>query len=450
MGRRILPGEVTTKLGGPAAGSAGLRVANAFLALLTSVLLARLLGPAGYGTYAFAYAVVMLLALPAQAGLPTLLVREVARFDAEERWDLVAGLLRRSNQLVAFLALAVGGLALLVVRVAGDGWEAEQTATFLWALTLLPLLALGNLRGAVLRGLRRVVQGQLPEFFIRPALFLLALLVALLVGPLLSPGSFTLAPRLAMALQAGAAFLAFAVGVWLLRRELPPEVRRSSPAYRTRAWLGSLLPLSLLAGMELINSQMDIVLLGVLASAGDVGVYRVAWSASLPVVFTLTGVNLVVAPYFARAHAEDNLPQLQRLATWSARVAGAVAVPAAMVLILFGGDILAFVFGEEYRAGGTALALLALGQLVNVAAGSVGTILNMTGHERDTMVGVGVAAAVNLLLNVVLIPIYGINGAATATMVSLVTWNVVLMLRVRRQVGVVSGAWRATRSGRRG
>ncbi|HEM45577.1 MAG TPA: hypothetical protein ENO23_00865, partial [Alphaproteobacteria bacterium] len=372
LGSRVLPADVTRRLGVPAAGSAGLRVTNAGLALLISVLLARLLGPSGYGIYAFAYAVVMLLALPTQAGLPTLLVREVARYEERGRWDLIAGLLRRSNQTVGLLALLVGGTAMVVVfafvRDPGDA----QVVTFLWALTLLPLMALGNLRGATLRGLRRVVQGQLPEFLVRPGLFLLALLVALLLGSVLV-SSFELTPQLAMALHAGAAFVAFIIGVWLLRRELPPEVRRTAPAYRTRAWAGSLLPLTLLAGMELINGQMDVVLLGILASTQDVGIYRVAWSVSLPVVFTLTGVNLVVAPHLARAYSAGDIPQLQRLATWSARVAATVAVPAAMILILFGGPILGFVFGDAFSAGGTALALLAAGQLCNVIAGSVGT-----------------------------------------------------------------------------
>jgi O-antigen/teichoic acid export membrane protein len=441
---RILPAEITRMLGVPAVGSAGLRVANAGFALLTSVLLARLLGPSGYGVYAFAFSVVMLLALPTQAGLPTLLVREVARYEEQGRWDLIRGLLRRSNQAVVLLAFGVGGVAAVVVLLAGPGPGSLQATTFLWALTLLPLMALGNLRGAALRGLRRVVQGQLPEFLVRPGLLLLALAVALLLGPSLS-SPFELTPPLAMALHAASALVAFAVGIWLLRRELPSTVRGAAPAYETRAWLGSLLPLTMLAGMQLIAGQMDVVLLGLLASAREVGIYRVAWSVSLPVLFTLTGVNLVVAPYFSRAFAAGDVAQLQRLATWSARVAAAVAVPAALVLMLAGGPILGFVFGDEFAVGATALALLAAGQLCSVIAGSVGTILNMTGHERDTMVGVGIAAAVNLILNLILIPKFGMNGAAVATMVSLVIWNSVLVLRVGTRLGIASVAWHPSR-----
>ena len=418
-----------------------LRVSSAALSLVVSILLARLLGPDGYGVYAFAYAVIMLLALPAQAGLPTLLVREVARYEAEARWALLAGLLRRSNQLVALLTMLIVGGAVLSMFFFDLGFTATERATFAWALVLLPIMALGNLRGAALRGLRLIVKGELPEIGIRPALFVLALLGVLGAAALSPEAAFELTPPLAMALHAAAALVAFLVGVWLLRRELPDAVARAKRAYETRAWLRSLLPLTLLAGVAMINSRMDIVLLGVLATPAEVGVYRVATSMSTPITIALAAVNVSVAPHFARAYAEANHPVMQRLATWAARVSVAAALPAAAILIVFGAPLLGFVFGAEYAVGAMALALLAVGQLGNVAAGSVGNILNMTGHETDTVFAGGLATVVNLVLNLALIPTYGIEGAATATMVSLILWNGILIQRVWRRTGVVSVAW---------
>lgn len=425
----------------PAAGSLVLRVSSAAISLVISILLARELGAEGYGVYAFAYAVIMLLALPAQAGLPTLLVREVARYEAEERWGLLGGLLRRSNQLVGLLTILIIGGAVAVMVLFNLGFSDAERATFGWALVLLPVLALGFLRGAALRGLRRVVEGQLPELGVRPGLFVLALLGLLAVGWLDPAAAIELTPWLAMALHTGAALVAFLVGVWLLRRELPAAVARAKRAYETRAWLRSLLPLTLLAGVTMINSRMDIVLLGVMMTPTDVGVYRVATSMAASIVFALSAVNSVVAPYFARAYSSEDRAGLQRLATWSARVAATVAVPAAVVLIVVGGPILGFVYGSEFAAGAMALAILSIGQLGNVAAGSVGNILNMSGHERDTVLASGAAAVVNLVLNLALIPPFGIEGAATATMTSLILWNAILVHRVWRRTGVVSVAW---------
>ncbi|MGD8495006.1 MAG: flippase [Gemmatimonadales bacterium] len=438
---RVLPADVTTRLAGSAAGSLVLRVGGAALGLGVSILLARLLGAQGYGVYAFAYGLVSLLALPAQAGLPILLVREVARYEVEGEWGLLRGLLRRSNQLVALLTTLIVAVALLLMFVFDVGFTPAQRATFSWALALLPVMALSNLRGATLRGLRKVVQGQLPDALIRPGLLVAALLafVPILGAPAI--GDVELTPPLAMAMHAGAALVALLVGIWMLRRQLPGVIATSRRAYRTRVWLRSLLPLTLLAGLAMINNQMDVVMLGVLGPPADVGVYKVAFSASTPIVFALGAINVVVAPYFSRAYASGDRGALQRLATWSARVSIAVALPGAVVLILFGGPLLDFVFGSEFARGASALALLVGGNLIAVAAGSVGNILNMTGHEGDTVFASGVAALSNLVLNLALIPVLGIRGAAAATALSLVLWNVILVFRVHSRVGVISLAW---------
>ena len=439
--QRMLPGDVTVQLGRSATGSILLRVANAALALATSVLLARLLGPEGYGIYAFAFSLVGLLSLPAQAGLPTLLVREVARYEVDGRWGLMVGLLRRSNQAVALVTLIIATGAVAFMSLTGVRPGSPSGATFIAALALLPLMALGNLRGAALRGLRKVVEGQLPEFLLRPGLFAALLGLALVTRHRRSLSGLELTPPVAMALHAAAALVAYLIGIWLLRRGMPKPAKAAAPEFDMPVWLHSVAPLTLLAGMQLVSNQMDIVLLGVLKPASEVGIYRVAWQVSLPVMFALTAVNLVAGPHFARAYHAGARDQLQRLATWSARVAVAAALPTAAVLILFGRPLLAYVFGDEFAAGGTALALLCVGQLCNAVAGSVGTVLNMTGHERDTVIGVGIAAATNLVLNLILIPLLGIEGAALATMTSMIVWNGILFTRVRRKLGIVTTAW---------
>ncbi|MDQ3564372.1 MAG: polysaccharide biosynthesis C-terminal domain-containing protein [Pseudomonadota bacterium] len=94
----------------------------------------------------------------------------------------------------------------------------------------------------------------------------------------------------------------------------------------------------------------------------------------------------------------------------SARVVLLVSLPVALSMIIFGRWILLTVFGLEFVSGATALAILSAAQIVNAAMGSVGLLLIMTGHERDTATGVGIAAAVNVTLNVLLIPVWGLKG----------------------------------------
>jgi O-antigen/teichoic acid export membrane protein len=127
---------------------------------------------------------------------------------------------------------------------------------------------------------------------------------------------------------------------------------------------------------------------------------------------------------------------------WSGRLSLLAALPVAVFLIVLGQPILSLVFGEAYGVGGTALGILCAGQLANAATGSLTLILNMTGHERDTVMGLGSAAIVNVILNLLLIPRFGIEGAAAATAISVAAWNALLLRKLHARLGISSTAWR--------
>ena len=422
------------------AGSAGLKVLQVFLSLALSVLLARMLGPEGYGIYAFAFSIVTLVSVPGQLGLPMLMVREVARYQQAAHWGRLRGLLVRSNQLgllssIVILVACYGYLLLF------NGGDLEQRATLMWALALVPLITLGNLRGAILRGLRKVLQGQLPEMLVRPALLVLLLVAALLFRWPLSPAD-------AMLLHCVAALLAFLLGAGMLMRALPGEVRAAKTCYETRAWVRSLLPLSFIAGMQVINSQADIFMLGVMTSKEEVGAYRVAAQGATLVMLASTAVNVVIAPQITRLYHAGEMARLQRMVTLSARLILAASLPLALLFIIFAKPLIGLVFGADFVMAALALAILCGGQLFSSAVGSVGFLLNMTGHESDAARGMILAVLVNILLNFLLIPKYGINGSAVATAASLVVWNVLLFIRVWRHLRIDSSALAFLRPGK--
>jgi O-antigen/teichoic acid export membrane protein len=411
-------------------GGAALKAVQALLTFAVAVLLARALGPEDYGVYTFALSLSFLLAVPSQMGLPTLMVREVARYHLKTEWGRLRGFLRWANVAVlAFSALLVLVAVLVAMAFSGQA-EKSELATFGWALALVPLAALGNLRGAALRGLRKVVLGQLPEKILRPALLLL------LAGAVAAFG--TLSAPTAMALHALAAALAFAMGIVLLLRALPTEVRTATPAYQSRHWLGSILPLSVISGMQVINHQTDVVLLGLLSTSEELGVYRVAYQGSALVAFTLTIANTVIHPQITRLYHSGETDKLQRMITWSARAIFGFSLPPAAIFVFYGEPVLVLAFGERYSEGYMALAILCIGQMATVALGPAASVLNMTGHERDTARAVALAAASNVILNLILIPTFGIEGAAVATGVSLSLANTLLYRHARKRLGINS------------
>jgi len=233
--------------------------------------------------------------------------------------------------------------------------------------------------------------------------------------------------------------IAFGVGAELLRRALPRDIQNVQPTYRIKSWTGSILPFLFITGTFFINNRTDILMLGALQGPAVVGVYTVASRGADLVTFILIAVNQSIGPMMSSLHTKGDRQGLQRLVTKSARVVTLISLPTGLILILFGKWFLA-IFGPEFVAGYLALVLLCCGQILNGFVGSVGQLLNMTGHERDTALAVGVSAVSNVILNALFIPRFGAVGAAAATASSFVIWNVWLVISVYKRLGIYATA----------
>jgi len=415
-------------------GTFVLKIISTGLAFATSLLLSRLLGAKGYGIYAYAIAWVALLAVPSTLGLNRLLVREVAVYHTQSEWGLMRGILRRASQAVVIVSLGLTFLAVFGTWVFAGRLDSQMLTSFWIALIMLPLITLTSLRQAALRGLKKVVTSQLPEMFIQPMLFISLIIVAYL----LFEKSFR--PSWAVGMNVVATGVVLVIGAGLLYKTLPQPVKKASPEYKTRMWVHSALPLLFVAGMQVINAKTDTIMLGVIKGTKTVGVYSVAIRGSELITFILFSVNTVLAPTIASLYAARDMKQLQLLITKSARMILLISLPIGLGLILFSHRFLSL-FGYEFTQGGTALIILSIGQLINATMGSVSLLLVMTNYERDAALGIGISASLNVVLNAILIPLWGLEGAATATTTSMIVWNILLAIWVYKRLGIHSTAF---------
>lgn len=400
------------------------------LGLLVIVLLARVLGPEALGIYSVAYATVTILAVPARLGLPNFVVRETAKAGVEENGALMRNIWLRASLLVIGSSTAVLSVAYAWIFFAR--LEPAYASSFEVGLLLVPAIAMTAVVGGALRGIGRVIVGLTPEFVIRHVVF-----SALLVGWLTIAGELSASEALALHLCGALTALGF--GVLMLVRFAPKWPDNNVPTtVALRTMIVSTGMLGLIAGIQAINSNLDVVMLGALVDAETAGIYKIASTAALLAVAGLQAINMVFMPRFAEAHKRGDLPALQRLATQSVRLILITALPGALILIFFGNWILNIAFGNEYDASYVPMVILVVGQLANAFCGSVVAILNMTGHEYDTLKGVLAACVLNVLLNVILIPLYGAEGAAIATASTLLAWNLLLVRVVRRRLNIVT------------
>jgi O-antigen/teichoic acid export membrane protein len=408
-----------------------IRIAAEALNLLTSIVLARIMGVRGYGIYAYALSVITLLSIPTAAGLPTVAVREVAVYRARNQWSLILGLGRWMTRAVLAVSMVVLSVALAVSIVWSERPSTEVRDTVLVGLPLVLLIALAAVQAGRLRGLHHVLLGQLSDRLLVPA-FLMTLIgaAAAVVGP---DGLDAVA---VMTLQVIAVAAALGVASWMLARKTPSPVRSVAPAYEAKRWAGAAIPLLLLDGVVRLNQDIGVVIIGAIGGAEAAGLFRVALRGAEVVAFGLNAIGVAVGPTLARVHAVGDHARLERVVRKAARAALAWGLPVAAVFTIFADAILTRVFGAGFAAGATALAILSLAQLVNVGTGPLGLALTMTGHERFTMLSHATGVVMNVALALALVPAFGTIGAAGAAATSIVARSVLMVVLARRRLGI--------------
>ncbi len=420
-----------------------LRVGGTGLALLAGIFLARMLGVEGFGILAYTTAWVSVLLVVGPLGFQQLLPREVAKYQTQAEWGLLSGILEYSRRSVAAVCTGLAVTAALAAWVLGGFDTSSAAVTTLWiALVALPFSGLTRIRQGAMRGLGHVVRGMIPETFVAPVLSCTVLAVLYLAF------DASLLPQHAVSIGLAITVTAFLIGNRMLSAVLPAEVRSAEPTMAKRAWLASAAPMVMITGLEVINGQMDIIMLGAMTSEKVTGIYSVAARGALLAVFIWAAINMAIGPIIARTYYSGDHVAMKTLIRKSAIGIFLFTLPVCAILFLFGEFFLSL-FGPEFIAGKPALNILLIGYLVMTLAGSAGLILKMTGHERDVMwTGAG-AALVNVTLNAVLIPSFGAEGAATATAVSLSVWALASCVTVYLRLGInptFLGPWRFTLS----
>jgi O-antigen/teichoic acid export membrane protein len=427
--RRLLSGGAWA-LGG--------RVVLAFTGLATNALLARLMSPAELGVYFLAYSVVITCANLGALGLETAVVRFVAESIGLEQYKRT----RRSIK----LALGIGSLGAVVV---GSAYLlfGGRLASLLFDSPALAAVA-GMTAGWIVVA---ALQGILVETFrgfhdirmttilggvtngngiLTGGLLSLALLVLFLFR---GDASLTMVMLLAVASGATSALLAG----WLLRRRvasLPQDkhgIQFSGGQMMHVAW-----PLLVTTLAAFALGQSSIWIAGAFLGQKEVALYGAAYRLVAYVTVPLQIANMVAPPVIAEMYAQGRIQGLEHTLRAIATTAGIPAFLLLAAFVLFGGPIVGLLFGDYYREAAVLLALLSLGKMVSVWAGSCGKALLMTGHHT-TMMAVTIATGLITVAGAIwAAQHYGVTGIAGAAATGIVLQNMIMLLAVRKKVGV--------------
>jgi O-antigen/teichoic acid export membrane protein len=220
---------------------------------------------------------------------------------------------------------------------------------------------------------------------------------------------------------------------WAFQKKMQPEDSISEMSIPSI--LSISFPMLMSSTMTFAIGQTGVIILGMFRPTAEVGYYDVAVRLATLTTFILNTVNTMAASKFSELYHGGKLDELFYVAKKSAKLIFWTTVPILTILVLLGKPIISLLYGHEFTVAYWAMALLVGGQFVNAASGSTGIFMNMTGNHKVFRNIIVIAAVLTVILDFALIPPFGIMGAAVAGMLSLVFWNINILLQRQNTVG---------------
>jgi len=409
-----------------------LKVLGAGLTFLFNLVLARTLGAEGAGLYFLALTVTTIATVFGRMGLDNTVLRFTAANASVDDWAAVKGVYKKGMKL-ALIASSLSAVAVFVFApVLADKvfQKPELVIPMRWiSLAVIPM-TLVILHAQALKGLKRIRDSFIVFGVGVPAISLIAFL---LLG-----GSYGVIGAV-WAYASGAILTAFA-GV-IFWRKTTPQLWMVSSSFQTKDLLKSSIPLLWVASLNMLVNWTGTFVLGIWGTKEDVGLFSMASQTAMLTSLILSSVNSISAPKFAELYKKKDMLALGVTARNTAKLMTLIASPM-LLLFLVAPQWVMGLFGEEFQKGGVFLSILAIGQFVNVATGSVGYLLMMSGNEKMMRNNVAFIAIISIVLNALLVPLYGAIGAVIAAAVCLVLQNLIAAYMVSSFLGINTLSWK--------
>ncbi|MFM9942273.1 MAG: lipopolysaccharide biosynthesis protein [Hyphomicrobiaceae bacterium] len=410
-----------------------IRVLSAGLLYLSQIVLARWMGSFEYGIYVFVWTLVLVLGGLSNLGISTVMIRLLPEYRETGQADLARGLLRYGRLMVLASSTVMALLGLGGLKLFGAHVSSYYILPAYLALICVPMITLSDVQDGIGRGRGWMKTALFPPYVLRPLLVLATMSVAHSLG-------WPMCAVTATGAAIVATWIAAVTQTLLLRQRLSRDLPDGPAARPADLWLKTSLPLFAITGSELLLQNTDVLIVSHFLTPEHAAIYFAAAKTMSLVMFIHYAVGSAVANRFSALNARGDKAELAAFVSDAVRWTFWPSLVAALGILAMGLPLLSL-FGPNFTSGYPVMFVLVLGFLGRAAMGPSEFILNMLGQQKVCAIIIASMAALNIVLGVVLVPRFGIMGAAVATATALILGALLNTLFAYRRLGLRIGIW---------
>lgn len=411
-----------------------IRVLGAGGLLLSHIVLARSLGPAGFAEYSLAFAWAQILCVFAKLGIDNTVLRYIAEYTAKNELAKRAAITRDST----FVSMAASGLVSLgfsaVVLLSWNAIGDRLASCMLLAAAMIPLLSSRQIQEAGLRSAGKLFESQISTALWPVILFVLAGTAWLLASPTNPVSSST-----AMILHLTSILSMSGLVLYFIQRSPLRLSSQEIDGSDRSAWVRTAMAFFAAEILVILKSRISIAIAGAtLVAEESAGLYGAMERFADVSILGSQSLGLVIAPQFASLYAAGRFSDMRRLVVQGQALCVAFTLPVAIGVACFGDAIFALI-GRDYQPGYQVLIALLVSACIASFSGTSAYVLQMTGRERTLLGITGLCAGVNVAVSLLLIRPCGLLGLGIAQIATSLVWTIAVQFSLQNHP-----AWQST------
>lgn len=399
------------------------------------ITIARNLGPEVFGLFVLAISIVGFITAISSLGFPEGLVRYIAIFRGKKEDNKIRYLFK-SSLLIMILCGFIGGLFLFIFAepISMILFHNTKLINFLMVFAfVIPLILVYNVLSSTLRAFEEISWYSFIENILQNIIKLSALLLFIALGLEINSVIYSYLLGVIAVLLASYAVLKYKSPLLFKKEEL--EKREKTKIKKN--FLKYSIPLMFFGVISGFLVLTDSSVIGYFLNAAQVGFHNAAMSIALLLLVQPLLFSKLFLPLITKEYGKNNLSLIEELGKQVQKWIFIINLPALLIMLIFPGAIINILFGEQYLVAENALRFLAVGIFILSIGSSVSeNLIYMVGRSKTILYNTLFISIVNLILNIILVPRYGINGAAFSTMIVCIFLSLITLLQVRSYLSI--------------